>query len=110
MLNTPTPTSYIRVLYTGTQVVVATTVNGAATTPTFTTRGTFTASFASGDTFSAVAYADGTVNVYKTAAGTTTAIGSVTIPVAAFSTGAGRIGIQLPAVSTIDNFAGGTVP
>jgi uncharacterized repeat protein (TIGR01451 family) len=109
-LNTPTPTSYIRVQYTGTQVTVATTVNGAAANPTFTARGTFTASFASGDTFSAVAYADGTVNVYKTAAGASTAIGSVTIPGAGFWTGAGRIGIQLPLAGLIDNFAGGTVP
>ena len=102
--------NFIQVNYSGGAVTVATTTNGNNVPVNYTLRGIFAASFASGDTLSAVAYADGTVNVYKTSGATTTEIGSVTIPGAGFWTGTGRIGIQLPGGARIDNFAGGTVP
>jgi uncharacterized repeat protein (TIGR01451 family) len=101
------PANYISVGYatlTG-QVIVATTVGG---TPTI--RGTFAATFASGDTLSAVADATGTVYVYKTSGAVTTLVGMVTIPGAGFWTGAGRIGLQLPTNARVDNFSGGTLP
>ncbi len=106
------PANFIRVRYTGSAVEVATTTNAGLTT---TSRGTFPVTLATGDTLSAVAYADGTVNVYRTSGATTTEIGSVTIPTAGAGawtqgTGGGRIGIQLPATGRVDNFSGGTVP
>lgn len=107
-----TPANYIRVNYAGGQVDVATTNNSGIT---FVTRATFTASFASGDTLSATAYADGTVSVFKTSGATTTSVGNITIPTSgtgawAQGTGGGRIGMLLPANARVDNFAGGTVP
>lgn len=105
------PNSYILVGYQGGQVTVATTTNGL----TFTTRATYAATFASGETLSATAYADGTVNVYRTSGAVTTQLGSVTIPTSganAWAPGAsgGRIGIMLPTNARADNFAGGTLP
>jgi len=103
------PANYISVAYSvgSGQVVVATTTNSGGT---LTTRGTFAATFASGDTFSAVADATGTVYVYKTSGAVTTLVGMVTIPGAGFWTGAGRIGLQLPTNARVDNFSGGTLP
>ena len=88
-------------------VTVGTTTNSGVS---YTTRATFAAPFANGDTFSAIAIADGTVFVYKTSGATTTLIGSVTIPGAGFWTGTGRIGMQLPTGARVDNFSGGNVP
>jgi uncharacterized repeat protein (TIGR01451 family) len=102
-----TPASYIRVSYSGGTVEVATTTNSGGS---FTSRGTFAATFASGDTLSAVALDTGTVNVYKTSAATTSVVGAVTIPGAGFWTGTGRIGLLLPANARIDNFSGATLP
>lgn len=104
--------NYIQVSYDGSQITVATTTNSGGT---MTTRATFPATFASGDTLSAVAYADGTVNIYQTSGATTSELGSVTIPVSGAGawtqgTGGGRIGFQLPTGARADNFAGGTVP
>ena len=101
------PANYISVGYSagGNQVVVATTT-GATTT----TRATFPASFANGDTLSAVADATGTVFVYQTSGSTTTLVGVVTIPGVGFWTGTGRIGMQLPTNARVDNFSGGTLP
>lgn len=65
------------------------------------------ASFANGDTLTAMADASGAVYVWKTtAANVTTALGSANTGV----TGTGRVGIFLPPGARIDNFAGGTVP
>jgi hypothetical protein len=51
----------------------------------------------------------GTVYVWKTAGAVTTFIGSRTLPVnALWTTAGGRIGIQLPVLGRVDNFAGGT--
>ena len=102
------PTSFIRVMVTGTTVVVATTTTAGLT---FTTRATFTGvTFASGDVLTATALNTGVVTVYRTAGATVTQVGTVTIPGAGFWTGTGRIGIRLPSGARIDNFAGGTVP
>jgi hypothetical protein len=108
------PANYIRVRYTGSQIIVETTTNANNLIPTYVLRATFPATFATNDTLSAAAYSDGTVNVYKTSGATTTAIGSVTIPTSgadAWTQGAsgGRIGMQLPSGQRVDNFSGGTV-
>lgn len=103
----PNLTTYLRVRLTASSVVVERTTNGAAVNPTFTSLGTFAASFANGDTLTAVANADGSVDVWRTAAGG----GSVYLgrSAASPSTGTGRIGIRLPAAAQADNFAGGTL-
>jgi hypothetical protein len=104
--TTATPTNYIAVSYQSGIVQVSTAVNG-----TLTTRGSFAAYFTSGDKISAVAYGDGTVNVYRTTGTTTTFIGSVQLPnVTAWTTDGGRIGIRLPLSGRIDNFLGADVP
>lgn len=98
--------SAIRVRYNApsAQVVVETTANGTA----FTTQASFAASFASGDTLTAMVDAGGTAYVWKTtAANVTTALGNVTI---AGATGGGRVGLFMPPGGRVDNFAGGTVP
>jgi hypothetical protein len=100
-----TPANYIQVGYSGGTVEVATTTGGSSTT-----RASFTATFASGDTLSAVALETGTVNVYKTSGTTTTVVGSVTIPGAGFWTGTGRIGLLLPSSARVDDFKGQTLP
>jgi hypothetical protein len=47
------------------------------------------------------------VNVWKNA----TFVGAVTLPnVALWTTGGGRVGMQLPAGARVDNFRGATVP
>jgi hypothetical protein len=107
------PSAFIRVGYDGTgSVVVATTTNSGGS---FTTRATFPATFAAGDTLSATARGTGTVDVFKTSGGLTTAVGSVTVPTAGAGswtqgTGGGRIGIQLPSGVRVDDFSGGTLP
>jgi len=100
------PASFIRVRYTGIQAVVETTTNSGGA---YTTRGSFAATFANGDRLSAVANADGSVDVWKTtAANVTTSLGrSAAVP---GFTGTGRIGMQLLVTALVDNFAGGTVP
>ena len=90
----------IRVRFNAGQVIVDTTANGGITN---TTRGSFAATFAANDTLSAVALADGSVDVYKN----TTLIGVVT---GTGFTGTGRIGMQLPSGARVDNFSGQTVP
>jgi len=102
-----TPNSFIRVLYNGGQVVVATTTNGGGS---YTQRGSnLAATFANGDTLTALVDATGTVTVWKTSGATTTLVGSVTITGTGFWTGTGRIGMQVPANGRVDNFSGGTV-
>jgi SdrD B-like domain/Abnormal spindle-like microcephaly-assoc'd, ASPM-SPD-2-Hydin len=109
--NNASPASYIRVQYAtsgGGQVLVQTTTNGNNLVPTYTTIGTFnTGTFASGDTLTAVANADGSVDVWKTTAATATSFLGHSAT-SAF-TGGGRIGIQVPATGRVDTFAGGTV-
>ncbi|MGA8891256.1 MAG: IPT/TIG domain-containing protein [Anaeromyxobacteraceae bacterium] len=107
------PASYVRVQYQtngGGRVLVQTTTSGSNVFPTFTTTGTLpSGTFTSGDTLSAIANVDGSVDVWRTtAANVTTYLGRTTAAPA--FTGAGRIGIQLPTGSRVDNFGGGTVP
>jgi hypothetical protein len=100
-------TNYISVQYTGSQVLVGYTTNfGGTTIPT----GVFTAALAIGDTLTALANTDGSVDVWTTTAApasVTTYLGR-SAPSAAFA-GAGRIGIALATGARVDNFAGGTV-
>ena len=109
------PANFIRVLYTGTAVTVATTNNGNALSPTFTQRGTFAASFALNDKLTAQADATGVVSIWKTSGASTTFIGNVTIATSGAGawtqgTGIGRIGITMPTSARIDDFAAATLP
>ena len=106
------PANYIRVQFqttNGGRVLVQTTTNGNTFTPNYTTIGTLASGlFATGDTLTAVANADGSVDVWKTtAANVTTYVGRSGRP---RFTGTGRIGIQLPGNARVDTFSGGTVP
>jgi predicted phage gp36 major capsid-like protein len=74
----------------------------------FTNRGTFAATFATGDTLTAMVDASGVAYVWKTSGTTDTLLGS--IATTATFAGTGRIGMQLPVNARVDNFAGGTVP
>ena len=110
--STNNPARYIRVQYqttNGGRVLVQTTINGNVNNPTFTTLGTFSSGvFTTGDTLTAVAYVDGSVDVWKTtAANVTTYLGH---SATSGFTGSGRIGIQLPANARVDDFRGGTLP
>jgi len=100
------PANFIRVRYSGGQVFVETTTTGGLT---YTARGAFSMSFASGDTLTAAANANGNVFVWKTSGSVTTFVGGVTITGAGFWTGTGRIGIQLQNNARVDDFRGGTV-
>ena len=100
------PAAYIRVEYRaagGGLVLVRRTANGQTATPNFTTLGTFPAAFAIGDTLTAAANPDGSVDVWRN----TTYLGRSSTSA---STGTGRVGIQLPADARVDNFRGGTLP
>ncbi len=99
------PTSFIRVSYNGTQAVVETTTNGGTS---YTSQGAFATSFSATDVMTAVANADGSVDVWKTSGATTTFLGR-SAAAAAFA-GTGRIGMQLALLASVDNFAGGTLP
>ena len=105
------PANFVRVRYLSTaggQVQIAT-VAGATTTTVATLTGF--GNFANGDTLTAMVDQTGVVNVWKTSAGTTTFVGTATLPnVALWTTGGGRIGMQLGLVTAVDNFAGGNVP
>jgi uncharacterized repeat protein (TIGR01451 family) len=99
--STALPTNFIRVRYSSGSVVVATTTNSGGT---YTTRGTFPATFTNTSTLTAAANADGSVDVWQ---GSTYLGRSAAVP--AF-TGTGRIGMQLPTNARVDNFSGGTLP
>jgi hypothetical protein len=103
------PQTFIRVRYTAGLIRVERTTNGVGASPNYTTLGTFASgAFATGDTLTAVANANGSVDVWRTtAANVTTYLGR---SATSASTGTGRIGIQLPTGARIDNFKGGTVP
>ena len=105
------PNSFIRVRFeaSGTdRVLVETTTNGGGA---YTLRATFNQTLAAGDVLTAAAYADGSVTVWVTSGTTTTWLGSVQLPTTggnAFTTGTGRIGIQLPTVNArADDLRGG---
>ena len=93
----------IRVRYNAGQVSVETTTNFGLS---FTTAGTIAATFANGNTLTALADASGIVYVWQTVGATTTFLGQAATGV----TGGGRIGLHLANGARVDNFAGGTVP
>ncbi|MFN8597516.1 MAG: DUF11 domain-containing protein, partial [Anaerolineae bacterium] len=107
--------NFLSVVYqtaNGGQIVVQTTTNYGGVQ---TVRATFPATFAAGDTLSAVADGTGTVYVYKTSGAVTTFVGMVNIPTSgagAWAPGAsgGRIGVLLPTGARVDDFRGGTLP
>ncbi|MFO1467946.1 MAG: choice-of-anchor D domain-containing protein [Steroidobacteraceae bacterium] len=113
--STTSPVNFVRVRYqtgNGGQVVVATTTNSGGT---YTTRATFNSgTFASGNVLTAKVSSAGLVSVWKTAGTTTTFLGSIQLPTTGtntWTTGGGRIGIQLQNVNArVDNFAGGNLP
>ncbi len=96
------PASFIRVRYAlaGGSVIVETTANGGGS---YTQRGTLAATFAAGNTLTAVANADGSVDVWQNS----TYVGRVT---GTTLTAGGRIGMQLVVTSRADDFRGATVP
>ena len=97
--------SAIRVRYTtnnGGQVVVETTTNAGIN---YTTAAALTASFATSDRLTALVDAAGKVTVWKTAGTVSSVVGSATTTF----TGAGSIGMSLPANARVDDFAGGNV-
>lgn len=101
------PANWVRIRANGASVVVDTTTNSGVA---YSTAGTLTnanSAFANGNVLEAMVDANGVVYVWKN----TTYVGSVLLPNnTLWTTGAGRIGMQLPAGSRVDNFAGGTVP
>ena len=90
---------------TTTNSVTVNSVNGATTN-----LGTFSASFAQGDTMTAVANADGSVDVWKTTAAPANVTTFIGHSATSSQTGGGRIGVQLNNGARIDDFAGGTLP
>jgi uncharacterized repeat protein (TIGR01451 family) len=108
--TTANPSSYLRVLYDtgGGRVVVAYTTNSGGSFSTLNaTAGSFnTGTWAIGDTLTAVANANGTVDVWRN----TTYLGrSAAAPSPTF-TGTGRIGMRLPNNSRVDDFSGQSLP
>jgi hypothetical protein len=95
--------NFIRVQLQAAQVVVETTTTYGLTT---TQTGVLPATFANGDTLTATANADGSVDVWKTTAANVTTFIGRSAAVATFN-GTGRIGIQLPQNARVDSFAGG---
>lgn len=103
----PNLSTFLRVRVAAGSVVVERTSNGAALNPTFAALGSFAASFAAGDRLSAVANADGSVDVWRTAVGgASTYLGH---SATSASTGGGRIGIRMPLASQLDSFSGGSL-
>jgi uncharacterized repeat protein (TIGR01451 family) len=104
-----TTPNFIRVAYNGAgNLGITTTTNGGLTTTSAATINNANSTFVTGNTLTAMVDAGGVVYVWKNNA---TFVGSTTLPnVAAWTSGTGRIGMQLPNGARIDNFAGGTVP
>jgi hypothetical protein len=103
--------NFVRVRYNNNAVELAIVTNaGIAVTQIGSVPGTFV----TGDTLTAMVDSTGVASVWKTtAANVTTYLGFVQLPTTgtnAFTTGTGRIGIQVPTNSRVDNFSGGTVP
>jgi hypothetical protein len=102
-------TNYIRVRVTGASALAIETTTNLGVN--FTSAATFAGTFASGSTITAVldgtnAVAAPTVYVWNG----TTFVGAVQIQPDALWQGGGRIGMQIPNSTRVDNFAGGTVP
>jgi uncharacterized repeat protein (TIGR01451 family) len=94
------PGSYIRVRYNAGTVVVESTSNGL----TFTAAATLTAAVGAGQQLFATVDATGLVNVWVDAG----FIGAAQLTnTATWTTGGGRVGMQMPSGQTVDNFVGG---
>jgi hypothetical protein len=103
------PQNFIRVQYNSgaQQITVATTTNGGGAFTTAGTLGGF-GGFASGNMLTASVDQTGLVTVRKNV---TTVIGTVQLPnVALWTTGGGRIGMQLPNGARVDDFSGANLP
>jgi hypothetical protein len=103
------PMNYIRVQYNATtaQVTVATTINGGGN---FTSAGTLAVAggFAVGDRLTVSVDQTGLVTVRKNV---TTVAGTVQLPNnALWTSGGGRIGMQLPNGARVDDFGGANLP
>lgn len=100
------PARYILASYAGGAVTVATTIDAGST---FTARARFSSRLGRGDSLTAVAKADGTVEIFVN----DRLVGVVKLPLkgtgAWAAGGGGRIGMQLPRGTKVDYFAGGTV-
>ncbi|MCU1378496.1 MAG: pectin lyase-like protein [Acidimicrobiales bacterium] len=111
--NANNPSSFLAVCYqtaNGGRVRVSTTTNGGNA---FTNHD-LAATFGSGDTLTVRASSNGTVDVWKTTGTTTVHVGAVTIPTSGGGSwpggsGGGRIGMELPNASRVDDFRGGSL-
>ncbi len=75
-----------------------------------TTQATFPATFAAGDGLVAEVDGSGVVAVWKTSGATTSLLGAAPLPTtgsSSWTTGSGRIGLQLPELGRVDDFKGG---
>jgi hypothetical protein len=105
--NANTPQNYVRIELTANGVTVATTTTMGLTTSFSSTITNGNSTFAANDVLTALVDANGLVTVWKNS----TYVGSVALPNdALWTTGGGRIGMQVPANQRVDDFAGGTVP
>jgi hypothetical protein len=108
-----TYSNFVRVRYSGGQVLVDTTTNGGLSYANQRTAATGV-SFAAGDSLGAVCDAAGSVTVWQVAAGgAVTVLGQASLPVTgatAFIAAGGRAGIQLPSGASVDDFRAATVP
>ncbi|MEI8169064.1 MAG: Ig-like domain-containing protein [Rhodoferax sp.] len=101
------PTNAVRVRYNNGSVIIETTTNGVLSYGIVGTLTNANSTFANGNVLEALVDATGMVYVWKS----TTFVGAVALPnVALWTSGGGRIGMQLPSGARIDNFSGGTVP
>jgi hypothetical protein len=104
---------FIRVQYSGGTVSVGYTTNGGTNFVSATTNGV---TLNTNDILTAVANADGSVDVWTTSGATTTYVGNFSTTAATGFTGTGQIGFTLPfsvpilqPPARVDNFAGGNV-
>ena len=97
--------NFIRVRYQAGQIIVETVgLWGLSVTQTLVQAATL----GNGDTLTALANIDGSVDVWTTTAANVTTYVGRSLASASF-TGGGRIGMQLNTNARVDNFAGGTV-
>jgi uncharacterized repeat protein (TIGR01451 family) len=102
--TTVAPQNFVRVRYNAGTLVVEATTNGGSS---FATAATLQATVANNGRVTAEVNALGQVKVWIG----TTFVATATLPAnALWTTGGGRIGMQLPSGQTVDDFSGGTLP
>jgi hypothetical protein len=110
--NANTPLRYIRIRYQGGNVTVNTIAGGGGGGGggggNGTPQASFAATFAAGDTLTAVVTSTNTVAIYKTSASVTVTVGAVTLNGWSAGNAPVRLGIQLSNNVRIDNFNGGS--